>query len=140
MSYIVYSSDNGGIGVSIVAPGADPLAVAAVVVPAGTAYKILEKINIDPDFFGAYEFVSGKVKLNVSKAKEIQKNRWRALRKTRFAELDTAYLVSLEQKGTTLKNKIVALKAELRNVTETDLPDDFEGIKNTWPGCLTAPL
>jgi hypothetical protein len=107
--------------------------------PPNTPYKIVESLNIDNNFFDAYDFDQelGAI-INIDKAKEIQKNNWRDARKSILENLDVKIMKADEQGNTALKQQIAAQKQELRDVTNTPLPDDLEGIKNTWPSILNS--
>lgn len=105
--------------------------------PSGIPYKIVEFLNIDDSFFGAYDFDQELgAKVNINKAKEIQKNNWRDARKPILERLDVEYVRADERGDTALKQQIAAQKQELRDITDTPLPDYLEGIKITWPSIL----
>ena len=84
----------------------------------------------------AYKFQDKKAVVNISKAKEIWLNHYRAARTPLLAALDLEYMRADEQDNLELKKEIAAKKQALRDVTKTELPDDLEGIKNTWPEIL----
>ena len=111
-------------------------------VPEGVEYKIVESVDIDNDFFNAYEFDSELgAKININKAQEIQLNKFRSVRTPLLAKLDLEYMRADEQGNLELKKEIASKKQVLRDVTLTQLPDTLEGIKNTWPEILgTKPL
>jgi len=106
-------------------------------IPENTEYAFLNNdIKIDQYFFDAYEYKEGKAVLNLDKAKEIQKNKWREKRKKLFEKFDIEFMLALEQ-GDVEKQKIIALKKqELRDVTKIELPDDPEYIKEFWPNAI----
>jgi hypothetical protein len=107
------------------------------VVPENTEYSIVENLTIDNYFFDAYEYKDGNAVLNIEKAKEIQKNKWRTVREQEFKKLDLDFMLAIE-KGDLEQQKIIASKKqELRDVTKTEIPDDLETIKEFWPNCLT---
>ena len=77
------------------------------------------------------------IAINIPKAKEIQKNRWRALRTPLLAALDVQFMQALEQGADT--TAIVAKKEALRDVTDTPFPsDDPIDIAAFFPACLTS--
>ena len=105
--------------------------------PVNTPYKIVDTLNIDNSFFDAYDFDQELgAAININRAKEIQKNNWRDARKPILEKLDVEYVRADEQNNTTLKQQIATQKQALRDVTNTPLPDDLEGIKNTRPSIL----
>jgi hypothetical protein len=76
------------------------------------------------------------IKVNIDKAKEVQKNKWRDARKKRFETLDLQFMLALE-KGNVEQQKIISnKKQQLRDVTNTSLSDNLEEIKITYPNIL----
>ena len=79
------------------------------------------------------------ISINITKAKEIQKDRWRAVRAPLLAALDVQYMQALESGDTTAQAAIVLKKAELRDVTDTTFPSDEPvDIAAFWPSCLVS--
>lgn len=112
-------------------------------VPANTPYKIVNNLNIDDYFFDAYFFsetapASNYIEHSLPIAHSIQMNHWRAARKAIFDELDVMYMKALELNDIDMQTFIASKKKELRDVTNTPLPDDLPGIKATWPTVLGA--
>jgi hypothetical protein len=79
---------------------------------------------------------SDKISYNYPKIKEIWKNKWRESRDKILQKLDIEFIRVLEENDVIKKEKIIAKKEELRNVTNIELPDDAKIIANTWPECL----
>jgi hypothetical protein len=104
----------------------------------GLDYVIKDNIQYDNYFFpSAYEFDKEVgVKLNIDKAKEVQKNKWREARKKRFEKLDLDFMLSLETENIEMQKSIKQKKQDLRDITKTFLTDDLEEIKATWPNIL----
>lgn len=104
----------------------------------GLEYVIIDNVEYDSEFFpNAYEFDKEVgVKLNIEKAKEVQRNKWREARKKRFEKLDLDFMLSLETENIEMQKTIKQKKQELRDVTKTILSDDLEEIKVTWPNIL----
>ena len=76
--------------------------------------------------------------INIEKAKDIQRARWRVLREPLLKSLDLQFMQALETGDTAAQAVIVAKKAELRDVTDTPFPSDLpDDIKNFIPACLT---
>ena len=78
------------------------------------------------------------ITINLDKAKEIQKNRWRTARKPILEKLDTEFMRAVENGDTAKQQQIVAKKQALRDVTTTDLSTITtpEQLKNVWPDIL----
>jgi hypothetical protein len=75
---------------------------------------------------------------DVESAKEFQRNKWRQARIPLLAALDIEWIRAMETGETNKIAQIVAKKQELRDITNTLLPDDIEGILNTWPSALNS--
>lgn len=132
--FITYSQPNGQVAVVI--PTGD-VNSAIKDVPTGVEYKIVSSLNIDDSFFDAYEFdkVIG-AKVNISKAKEVHLDKFRAARTPLLAALDVDFMRAVEAGDTTLQTEIASKKQALRDITKTDLPNALEEIKATWPEIL----
>lgn len=78
------------------------------------------------------------ITINLDKAKEIQKNRWRTARKPILEKLDTQFMRAVETGDTTKQQQIATQKQALRDVTTTDLSSVTtpEELKNVWPSIL----
>jgi hypothetical protein len=106
-------------------------------VPAGVEYKIVESVDIDNDYFNAYEFDAELgAKVNIEKAKAIHLDKFRSARAPKLAKLDIDFMKAVEANDEEKKAEIIAAKQALRDVTLTTLPDDLAGIKATWPEVL----
>jgi hypothetical protein len=132
--FITYPQPNGQV--AVVTPTGD-VNDAIKDVPQGTEYKIVESLDIDNDFFNAYEFdKDAGAKINITKAKAIQLDKFRAARTPLLAALDVAFMRAVETSDVVKQQEIAAKKQALRDVTSTTLPDDLVGIKATWPDVL----
>ena len=83
----------------------------------------------------------GKINMiivDINAAKEIWKDKFRQARKSILEKLDVEYMRALEAGNTQKQQEIATKKQALRDVTNTSLPDDLEGIKNTWPDVLNS--
>jgi len=139
MKFVIYPQQNNEIAV-ISPSGVLPIEeVAKINVPANTPYKIVEALDIDSIFFDAYDFDQelGAV-ININRAKEIWKDKFRQARKPILEKLDIEFMRALESGDTQKQQEIAVQKQALRDVTKTPLPDDLEGIKNTWPNVLNS--
>jgi hypothetical protein len=131
---ITYPQPNGQVAVVI--PTGD-VNDAIKDVPAGVEYKIVESVDIDNDYFNAYEFDSELgAKVNIEKAKAIHLDKFRSARAPKLAKLDIDFMKAVEVNDEEKKAEIIAAKQALRDVTLTPLPDDLAGIKVTWPDIL----
>jgi hypothetical protein len=132
--FITYPQPNGQVAVVI--PTGD-VNDAIKDVPAGVEYKIVESVDIDNDYFNAYEFDAELgSKVNIEKAKAIHLDKFRAARAPKLAKLDIDFMKAVEANDEEKKAEIIAAKQALRDVTLTPLPDDLAGIKATWPDIL----
>ncbi len=80
------------------------------------------------------------ITINLDKAKEIQKNRWRTARKPILEKLDTQFMRAVETGDTAKQQQIATQKQALRDVTTTDLSSVTtpEELKNVWPDILNS--
>jgi len=136
MSLITYPQENNKLAVMHISPNVS-LERAIQDVPSGKQYKIVETLEIDNNYFDAYDFDAevGAV-VNISKAKEVHLNKFRAARNPKLQKLDIDFMKAVEAGDTAKQAEIAAQKQSLRDVTSTPLPDTLEGIKNTWPEIL----
>lgn len=99
--------------------------------------EITESTQIDDFFFDSYTVSdNAEIEVNFTKAKEIQKNKWRYLRISILEKLDVEFMRAIEVGDTSKQDLIKAQKQALRDVTSIELPDSLEGIKNTLPDIL----
>jgi hypothetical protein len=134
LMFITYPQPNGQV--AIVIPTGD-VNDAIKDVPSGVEYKIVESVDIDNDYFNAYEFDAELgAKVNIEKAKAIHLDKFRAARAPKLAKLDIDFMKAVEANDEEKKAEIIAAKQALRDVTLIPLPDDLAGIKATWPDIL----
>jgi len=78
------------------------------------------------------------ITINLDKAKNIQKNKWRVARKPLLEKLDTEFMRAVETGDTSKQQQIATQKQALRDVTTTDLSSITtpEELKNVWPSIL----
>jgi hypothetical protein len=132
--FITYPQPNGQVAVVI--PTGD-VNDAIKDVPAGVEYKIVDSVDIDNDYFNAYEFdAETGAKVNIEKAKAIHLDKFRSARAPKLQKLDIDFMRAVEANDEAKKAEIIAAKQALRDVTLTPLPDDLAGIKSTWPDIL----
>ena len=135
MSFITYPQPNGQV--AVVTPTGD-VAAAIKDVPNGYPYKIVSSLNIDNDYFNAYEYDdTDGAKVNLEKAKAIHKDKWRAARKPKLEKLDIDFMKAVEAGDSQKQSEIAAQKQALRDVTNTPLDGTtLEEIKAVWPAIL----
>lgn len=76
------------------------------------------------------------VDVDLAKAQEIQKNKWRELRAPKLQDLDILYMKAQEQGDSGTLSVIINQKQALRNVTKLSMPADLEQLKNYIPSIL----
>jgi len=131
---ITYPQPNGQV--AIVIPTGD-VNDAIKDVPEGVEYKIVDSVDIDNDYFNAYEFDKATgTKINIEKAKAIHLDKFRVARTPLLEKLDVAFMRAVEAGNADLQKEIATKKQALRDVTLTPIPDDLAGIKATWPDIL----
>jgi hypothetical protein len=132
--FITYPQPNGQVAVVI--PTGD-VNDAIKDIPEGSEYKIVDSVDIDNDYFNAYEFdAETGAKVNISKAKAIHLEKFRAARTPLLAALDISFMRAVEAGDANLQKEIASKKQALRDVTSIELPNTLEGIKATWPEVL----
>ena len=140
MRFITYPQFNGQAAVIIPAdPSLSIEEIAVKDVPSGLPYKIVDSLEIDNDFFNAYDFNAdnGFVE-NISRAQEIQLSKWRELRTPLLSTLDVHFNMAIEHADVTGQAAIATQKQALRDVTKTNLPSDtIANIKSVVPSILT---
>lgn len=131
---IVYKQKNGNV--AVITPCGD-VNNSIKDIPEGAEYKIVGGVDIDNEYFNAYEFdAETGAKVNIEKAKAIHLDKFRDARQLKFEKLDIDFMKAIESGDEAKKAEIIATKQALRDVTLTPLPDNLEGIKATWPDIL----
>jgi hypothetical protein len=107
-------------------------------VPEGVPHAFVDSATLPDRYFrDAWEFDGPTgAKVNVEKAKEVQRNVWRRIRASKLEALDLEVIKAVERGDAKRRNAIAAEKQALRDVTDHPLPDDLEGIKATIPDIL----
>ena len=135
---IIYQNADGGVSI-IIPTGEIPIEdVIAKDVPAGVEYSVVDEADIPSDryFREAWKIGDTGVEIDVESAKDIQRDKWREARAPKLAALDVEYIRAVEQEDPVRQSLIATEKQALRDVTATPLPDDIDGIKETWPSIL----
>lgn len=77
------------------------------------------------------------ITINIDKAKDIWKDKWREARKPLLASLDIEFMKAVETSDSAKQAEIASKKQELRDVTNTPIPGTTpEEIKAVWPEIL----
>ena len=78
------------------------------------------------------------IKVNMGKARDIWRDKWRAAREPVLKDLDIEFMRATELNDQGKQAEIAAKKQELRDVTTTDLSvmTTTDNIKLVWPECL----
>jgi hypothetical protein len=107
-------------------------------VPEGAAHKIIDASELPADryFRRAWKFADSGVQVDIETAKEVQRDKWRAMRAPKLAALDTDVMKAVERGDAKRRNALADQKQALRDVTETELPNDLDAIRNTIPEIL----
>lgn len=144
---IVFERADGSIGIVIPAPdsGLTTEQVVAQAVPLGAPYRFVEDdvIPTDRTYRDAWAIdpSTGGVHHEMTKAREIHRNRMRWARTPLMADLDTRYLRAdeLGAAGNATKAAISVQKQILRDVTaapEIAAASTIEQLKAVWPAIL----
>jgi len=136
---VIYAQQDGSLAVITPAAGTPIEEVAKKDVPAGAAFKIVEAVNVDSEFFTAYDFSGGKIVFNIERGRELWRDKWREARKPLLAALDLEFMRAIEE-GTTKEQEDIALKKRaLRSVTNFKISGKTPmTIRQTWPEILGA--
>ena len=112
MSKIIYTNSDGTV--SIITPAVD-VNDAIKDVPSGLSYEIVEDsvIPTDRSFRNAWKQNSKTIETDMTKAKEIHKDKIRIARTPKLAELDIEFQKALETSSST--TDIIAKKQALRD-------------------------
>lgn len=139
---VIYANDAGGVAIVIPAPNSDLTIkeIAKKSVPKGIDFEVVDISEIPTDrvFRNAWEKDAKSIKVNIDKAKEIQRNKWRNARKPILEMLDVEFIKALESGDIIKQEEVKAKKQALRDITLTDLSEieTPEELKNVWPEIL----
>jgi len=136
MNIIAYQKED---GVAIIHPCVEMTIEALIsMVPNDSKYVILNKNDLPSEnyFRKAWVLKNDTINIDIKKAKDIQRDYWRKLRKSKLDALDLSYMKALESGDTALQSDVIAQKNALRDVTSTPLPNNLKGIKSTIPSIL----
>ena len=134
MPFIIFPQDGGKLAVII--PCGD-VQDAIKDVPAETPYAIVDSLEgIDNDYFNGFVYAEGEAVADIAACKNIHLDKFRAARAPKLQKLDVDFMRAVESADTEKQAEIAAAKQELRDVTQTPLPDTLEEIKAVWPEIL----
>jgi hypothetical protein len=134
MPFITYPQENGQVAV-IIPCGAIEDCIKDV--PEGVPYKIVDVLEIENDYFNAYDFnEEAGAEVNIDKAKSLHLDKFREARKPILSKLDVDYMKAIEVEDSVAASAIAVKKQQLRDVTKLPLPDTLPEIKETWPDIL----
>jgi hypothetical protein len=104
--------------------------------PPGTLYVVINAADLPKDryFRDAWTLGETGIVVDIEKAKDIQRDHWRRLRKPKLDALDLDFMRALEAGQST--TEIVAAKNALRDVTDTELSGSLADIKANIPAIL----
>ena len=90
----------------------------------------------DRYFREAWKVNGESIEIDIEGAKEVQRNAWRRMRGPMLTKLDMEVMKSVERGDAKRRRELSEQKQALRDVTQTELPDDLEAIRNTIPEIL----
>jgi hypothetical protein len=137
MKTVIYPEENNKLSIMAILDEKTPIEeTVRKSVPENVPYTVVENLQLDPEFLDCYEYRDGQAVINYEWAKEIQKNKWRQLRKPILEKLDVEFMKALETGNNNKVQEIGSQKQELRDVTKTLLIDNLDDIKNAMPNIL----
>jgi hypothetical protein len=107
--------------------------------PPDSVYSVVDQdtLPLTRVFRGAWTYQDGQLVVDLDLAQGIQRDRWRAARTPKLAQLDLDYMRALETNDAVKMAEIVAQKQALRDVTETDLSGITAAeLESIWPEIL----
>ena len=138
MRKIAVKRIDGGVAIVIPSSEATPelLLGDALAVEGYVSHREVEDSELPQDrYFRDAWMDNGKLDIHPAKALEIKKDKLRALRAPKLAELDVEFMRAVEQGDAVLQSEIAVKKQILRDV-KLNLPADLEELKNYMPDCL----
>ena len=135
MSKIITKNNDGTVSVTFASPHWEGTMeeLAKKVVPTGLTYKIVEDSVIPTDkiFRDAWEYSDGTISVNITKSKNLWKEKIRGARKSKLEALDVDFMKAQETGADT--SSIVAKKKELRDFpAQVNSATTTDEIKAVW--------
>lgn len=139
---IIFKNNDGSIGVIIPAKNTSLSIeqIAAKDVPSGLSYKIVDASEVPPrdEYRNSWEVDNDfKVKHNMTKARELHKEKLRKLREPKLAALDIEYQKADEDGDNAKKKQISDKKKKLRDVTKHAAIDSAQNIAELKQAALS---
>lgn len=108
------------------------------IIPLGSKWKMVDGNSFPPFIFlDAMKWSeTNDFEICPIKAKEIWKNKFRIARSSILDNLDIEFMKAVENKDEIKQSEIAKKKQSLRDVTELELPNTLNELKNTWPEIL----
>jgi hypothetical protein len=139
MPFIIYPQENAKLAVVSIAIGVTVEEAIESSIPKGIEYAVVDDLgSLDDEYFDAFEYRNMGIYCNIDKAKVIHIDKFRVARKPLLESLDIQYMKALEANDSVKATEIAAKKQELRDITQTPLPDTLSEIKEVWPSILTS--
>ena len=142
MKYILYIKEDKKVGILSVSPNWDkPFEeLAKKDVPEGLPWKVVNEDELPKYNYFASSWILNdlheQITFDYEEVKRVWLNFYRRVRTPLLAALDIDFMRSVESGDINLQKEIASKKQALRDVTKTELPNDLDGIKNTWPEIL----
>lgn len=134
---VIYAQPDGKLAVLTPAKGVPIEEVIKRDIPEGEKFRVVESLNVDPDFFEAYDFKNGKAVFNVERGRAMWRDKWRDARKPLLDALDVQFMQALESGTREEQETIAGRKMLLRRVTDLDIPGKTPStIRQVWPEIL----
>jgi SRSO17 transposase len=135
MSKIITKNSDNTVSITFASPHWEGTMeeLAKKVVPTGLTYKVVEDsvIPTDKTFRNAWEYSDGTISVNITKAKNLWKEKIRGARKSKLEALDVDFMKAQETGADT--SAIVSKKKELRDYpAKVDSATTTDEIKAVW--------
>ena len=119
---IIHTNENGGVSITYPAPEfLETHTIEDVKIKDTPEHSIIIDASELPqnqdEFFAAWELNGTAVSVNLTKAKDIAKNKLRTERAPVLATLDVSFMRAVESGNTSLQTAIAGQKQELRDIT-----------------------
>ena len=142
MAKIIYTNDNGNV--VVVTPVSTELTVdeiAAKDVPAGKSYSIVEDAQVPTDrsFRDAWALSDGSIQVEMTKAKDLMRDKIREVRKDLLAAEDVAFMRAVETADADAQTASAARKQALRDAplaSAISNASDVAALKAAWDTSL----
>ena len=142
MAKIIYTNDNGNV--VVVTPVSTELTVdeiAAKDVPAGKSYTIVEDAQVPTDrsFRDAWALSDGSIQVEMTKAKDLMRDKIREVRKDLLASEDVTFMRAVETADADAQAASAARKQALRDAplaSAISNASDVTALKAAWDTSL----